>query len=142
MELRTKYHGTIEIDESNYIHFSHGIPGFHEEHQFVILPLEEGETFYIMQSVSTATLAFVMVNPFTYYPSYDFVLDESVVESLKIEAPEDVIVYSILTVQDPFEDTTVNLQAPVIVNSKNHFGKQIILNNGKYLTRHKLMEKR
>ncbi len=142
MELQTKYHGTIEMEESNYIHFSNGIPGFQEEHQFVVLPLEEDETFYIMQSVNTSTLAFVMVNPFTYYPNYDFNLDESIVESLQIKTPEDVLVYSILTIQDPFENTTVNLQAPIIINSKNHMGKQIILNNEKYLTRHKLMEKR
>lgn len=95
-----------------------------------------------MQSVNTSTLAFVMVNPFSYYPNYDFNLDDSVVESLKIETPEDVLVYSILTVQDPFENTTVNLQAPVIINSKKNMGKQIILNNGEYLTRHKLVEKR
>ncbi|MFC0477859.1 flagellar assembly protein FliW [Robertmurraya beringensis] len=142
MELRTKYHGTIEIDQSNYIYFSNGIPGFHEEIQFVILPLEEDETFYIMQSVNTPTLAFVMINPFAYYHNYDFILDESVVECLKIDALADVLVYSILTVQDPFKNTTVNLQAPVIINTKNNFGKQIILNNEKYLTRHKLVEKR
>jgi flagellar assembly factor FliW len=142
MELQTKYHGLIQIDEDRFINFVNGIPGFQDENKFVVIPLEEDDTFYIMQSVNTSTLAFVMVNPFTYYPDYDFTLEDSVVQKLEIKDSKDVLVYSILTVQDPFENTTVNLQAPVIINSKNHQGKQIILNNEKYQTRHKLVEKR
>lgn len=141
MEFQTKYHGLIDMPKEDVLHFKSGIPGFPEEEQFIIIPLEE-ETFYILQSVKTQSLAFVMVNPFTYFPDYDFTLEDQIVDALKIDSPEDVIVYSILTVQDPFEKTTANLQAPIIINSKNKMGKQIVLNHEGYTTRHNIMEKR
>ncbi|MGI8385393.1 flagellar assembly protein FliW [Robertmurraya sp. P23] len=141
MEFQTKYQGVVELQLEDIIHFNSGIPGFPEEGEFIILPLEEG-TFYILQSVKTPSLAFVMVNPFTYFPDYDFTVEDQTVEALKIASPDDVIVYSILTVQDPFEKTTANLQAPIIINSKNKMGKQIVLNHDGYTTRHNIMEKR
>lgn len=141
MEFQTKYHGLMEQPQDEILHFKSGIPGFPEEEEFIVLPLEE-ETFFILQSVKTPNLAFVMVNPFTYFPNYDFTLEDQVVDSLNITSPEDVIVYSILTVQDPFDKTTANLQAPIIINSKNQLAKQIVLNHDRYTTRHNIMEKR
>jgi flagellar assembly factor FliW len=138
MELQTKYHGNIEIDEGSIVQFSNGIPGFPEEAQFVVLPLEEDETIFILQSVKTEGLGFVMVNPFLYFSDYDFTLEDQFVQMLDIKSPEDILIYCILTVKDPFEKTTANLQAPVIINTRNYQGKQVILNNDKYTTRHKL----
>lgn len=138
MELHTKYHGTLQIEEKKVVQFFNGIPGFPEEDQFVVLPLEEDESIFILQSVKTEGLGFVLVNPFLYFPDYDFTLEDQFVEILDIKSPEDILVYCILTVHDPFENTTANLQAPVIINTRNHKGKQVILNSDKYTTRHKL----
>ncbi|MGG7619644.1 flagellar assembly protein FliW [Bacillus coreaensis] len=141
MQLQTKYHGLIEITEEQVLTFEHGIPGFIDEEKFIILPLEQDETFMILQSVSTAGLAFVLINPFHYFPDYDFSLDDNAIYQLKLSSPDDIIVYTILTIHDPFENTTANLQAPVIINSKNKLGKQVILNDTKYTSRHKIIEK-
>lgn len=142
MEVQTKYHGVVVLSEDQIITFINGIPGFLDEKQFTILPLEEDGSFLILQSVNNWGLAFVVVDPFTYFPDYDFILEDSVVKKLEISTPEDVITYCILTVQDPFENTTANLQAPIIINTKNKQGKQVVLNNDKYSIRHKIMDKR
>lgn len=142
MEAQTKFHGVIEIAEKDIVSFESGIPGFPDEDKFSILPIEEDGAFMILQSLKSPSLAFVIVNPFQYFPDYDFTLEDPVVEKLKIDSPEDVLVYTILTVQEPFEKTTANLQAPIIINLKKVLGKQVILNNEKYTTRHKIMEKR
>lgn len=142
MEVQTKFHGLIELTEKDIVLFESGIPGFLDEDEFIILPLEEDGTFMILQSLKSPSLAFVIVNPFHYFPDYDFSLEDTVVEKLKIKLPEDVLVYAILTVQEPFEQTTANLQAPIVINSKKSVGKQVILNNEKYTTRHRILEKR
>ncbi len=142
MEIQTKYHGVIEIYENEIIYFENGIPGFSEQDKFTIIPLDDEGTFLILQSLNSSNLAFVVVNPFNYFPKYNFTLEDSVVEKLGISSPVDVIVYIILTVEDPFENTTANLQAPIIINSKNQQAKQVVLNNDKYTTRHKILEKR
>jgi flagellar assembly factor FliW len=140
MNIQTKYFNEITIEEKNIIHFEHGIPGFLEEKQFVLLPLTEDNVYYVLQSVQTSELAFVVTNPFLFFKDYDFNLADATVEQLEIKDATDVAVYSILTLQDPFEKTTANLQAPIIINTKNNHAKQVILNDEKYTTKHPLFK--
>lgn len=139
--MKTKYHGEIHIDENEIITFANGIPGFLQEKKFVILPFGEDTGISVMQSVSNSQLAFVVTNPFFFYQDYDFTIDDQVVEQLQLESEKDVTIYVILTVQDPFEKTTANLQAPLVINSKGKLGKQVILTNTNYQTRHAIFEK-
>jgi flagellar assembly factor FliW len=141
MRLNTKYHNEVEIKEEEILQFEKGIPGFPEETKFVVLPLDEDGSFSVLQSVETSALAFVIASPFAFFPGYDFKLEDSVVEELDLKSENDVIVYSILTVQDPFEKTTANLQAPVIVNNGNKKAKQVILVEEGYKTKHNLFGK-
>lgn len=139
MKINTKYHGEIELNEKDIVHFANGIPGFLEEKKFVVLPLANDDSpLHILQSVETAQLAFVTTNPFAFFKDYDFELSSGDVENLKIQADKDVIVLVILTVKDPFEESTANLQAPVIINSKHQLGKQVLLNDRTYRTKHLL----
>jgi len=142
MEIKTKYHGVVQINDHEVINFVKGIPGFPNEENFTILSLEEDGVFSILQSVVTPELAFVIVNPFHYFTDYDFHIEDQVVKALSIKSPEEVQVFTILTVQEPFEKTTANLQAPLIINKNNRMGKQVVLNNEKYTTRHKILGER
>lgn len=137
MNIDTKYHGTVAVKEEDIIHFPHGLPGFADEKRFVLLPLAD-TPFVILQSVETPALGFVLIEPFSYFPTYEFELDEATVEQLNIESERDVAVYVILTVADPFHETTANLQAPVVINVHKRLGKQVILTNPPYKTKHRL----
>lgn len=140
MRLSTKYHDEVEIKESEILQFEKGIPGFHEEKKFIILPLNEDGSFSVLQSVETAGSAFIIASPFAFFKDYDFQLEDSVVEELELETEKDVVVYAILTVEEPFEKTTANLQAPVIINKSNNKAKQVILIDEMYKTKHNLFE--
>jgi flagellar assembly factor FliW len=137
VKIKTKYHGDINITEQDIIEFTHGIPGFLDEKQFVLLPLED-TPFIILQSIQTPALGFVMIEPFSYFPTYDVELDEQTVEQLQLSSEKDVALYVILTVAEPFDDTTANLQAPVVINVNKRIGKQVILTNTPYKTKHRL----
>ena len=137
MNVRTKYHGELSIDEQDIIRFPHGLPGFADEKRFVLLPLAD-TPFVILQSVDTPALGFVLIEPFSYFPSYEIELDEATLEQLGIESERDVALYVILTVADPFDNTTANLQAPVVINARKRIGKQVILTNTPYKTKHRL----
>jgi flagellar assembly factor FliW len=137
MKLCTKYHGEIEINEKDIFHFEYGIPGFLDEKKFVLLQLED-TPFVILQSVKTPALGFAMIDPFIYFKDYDFELDEQSVTQLQLSSEKEVAVYVILTVADPFEQTTANLQAPIVLNYEKKLGKQVILTNTPYITKHRL----
>ncbi|WP_338778611.1 flagellar assembly protein FliW [Metabacillus sp. FJAT-52054] len=138
--LNTKYHGEVKVDDSQILKFEAGIPGFASEKEFIILPLEEGSPFLILQSAATAELAFVVTNPFLFFKDYEFDLDENIVEALKIEDVNQVQIMVILTVQDPFEKSTANLQGPIIVNEQTKQAKQVILNHPSYKTKHSIVQ--
>jgi flagellar assembly factor FliW len=137
MKIETKYHGTVEVMEKDILHFALGIPGFPDEKAFVVLSLED-TGLSVMQSAASPEVAFIVTEPFSFFPEYDFKLEEHVVEQLELDSAEHVSVYTILTVREPFEKTTANLQAPVIINTKNRKAKQVILSGSGYETRHPL----
>jgi flagellar assembly factor FliW len=140
MKIETKYHGQVEVNQEDVVTFEQGIPGFEEEHRFIILSLDDEGAFQILQSVNTPGLGFVITNPFAFFKEYDFVIEENYIEQMELEAAEQAAVYAILTVAENFNDSTANLQAPVIINSKNKKGKQVILTGTNYHTKHQLFQ--
>lgn len=137
MILDTKNFGEIEIDEDKIIHFPEGILGFEEEKQFIIINNEDEENpFHWFQSISNPDLAFVIINPFFAYPNYDIIIPETAQEKLKIEDEKDVIVYSIVVVPEDMEKMTANLLGPIIINGNKKIGKQVILDDDRYTTKH------
>jgi len=135
MIIETTRFGDIEMKEQDIITFEKGIPGFEEEHQFVILQPDPENPLAFLQSTKTKELAFVITNPFYHFQDYEFELDENTKQELEIKQLEDVTVWGIMSIPEDFDKATINLQAPVIVNVNNKKGKQIILNNSPYLTK-------
>lgn len=139
MKIQTKYHGEVEIEESNIICFKQGIPSFLDEQQFYILPFVDEGQFMIMQSIKTQGLAFVVVNPFDFFQDYSVKLSDQVIETLEVEKQEDVGLFVILTIQEPFQETTANLQGPIVINKVKKQGKQVILSDSSYKTKHPIL---
>ena len=140
MKISTSYHGDIEIDNQQTLTFNQGIPGFLEETEFVILPLPEAEAFQVLQSIQTKELAFIITDPFQFFLDYDFQLELQEIEKLQLQQAEDAAVYVLLTMSDSVEKITANLQAPVIINTKQQLAKQVILMNTAYETKHRIFE--
>ncbi|GAA0318800.1 flagellar assembly protein FliW [Bacillus carboniphilus] len=138
MKLVTKYHGKIEIEQSEVIHFPKGIPAFEEEQEFILLQLTDEKIYYILQSVKTPDLGFVVTDPFLFFKDYDFQLDESTVKALDLKSPTDVKILTIVSVRDPFSNSTANLQAPIVINANKNRAKQVVLNVENYHTKHRL----
>jgi flagellar assembly factor FliW len=139
MILHTKFEEVIEIQKKDVLYFEQGIPGFEEEKEFVLLPME-GTPFSTLQSISTKDLAFFTTNPFLFFQKYDFELSKSYQDQLRIKNESDVLVQVILTINEPLEESTANLQAPIVINAKDNLAKQIILVDTNYRTRHALNE--
>ncbi|MBP2078911.1 flagellar assembly protein FliW [Oceanobacillus polygoni] len=132
MNIQTKYLGEVAIDERKIIHFSTGIPGFPDETAFVLMDLPDTPIFQILQAVRTPSIAFIVANPYQIYPDYSLQLDDNLIESLQIKDEKEVAVLSIVTLKQPFQTSTLNLKAPIIINTNHRQGKQYILNTDAY----------
>jgi len=129
MELTTMYSGLINYEEDNVIKFVEGLPGFEENRQFlIVLSNDDALPFHYLQSIEDTNLAFLITNPFLFVNPYDFEIPDDVVNQLKIKKPSDISIYSMTTIPDDLENTSINLTAPIIVNNANNLARQVILN--------------
>ncbi|MDZ7672940.1 MAG: flagellar assembly protein FliW [Halanaerobiales bacterium] len=134
----TRDFGKVNIDKNKIIQFPEGIPGFKEEDEFVLLPLDEDSLFVIMQSIKTPELAFITLEPRNIIKDYEFIISEKTENLLEIDSIKDIILLNIVTIKEKVEDMTINLAAPLVININKNLGKQVILDDNKYPVKHKL----
>lgn len=135
MIVNTRLFGDIELRENQIYTFKHGLPGFEQYQRYTVVDIEDAPFSYL-QCVDNSDLAFLIIDPFLFYPDYEFDLPDKDAEELEIRSLEQVAIRSIMTVRDKIEDATINLVAPLVFNPVQRWGKQVILTNTNYQTKH------
>lgn len=141
MKVETKYLGEIDIQETDILLFENGLPGFFEMTKFVVLPIEQDSPFLLLQSLENVEIGFILAYPFAFKNDYAFDISEEDKTDLQIEKEEQAITYSIITMNETIQTSTLNLLAPIIINTDKKRGKQIVLqDSNKYPLRHPIGE--
>jgi flagellar assembly factor FliW len=130
--------GKLDIEDHNVIQFPHGIPGFPDEKEFVLLPCEPDSPFAYMQAVAEPNLTFLVVEPFTFFNDYEFTLDDQITDDLKLSDEKLPQIFNIVTVPEKAEEMTVNLLAPIVMNLHDRIAQQVVLEKVPFTTRHRL----
>ena len=148
MKIKTKFFGEIEIADEQVILFPYGIYGFEEFNRFVLLHdidyEEENETvFRFLQCADDEHLCFTVMNPDYVERGYNPKLPEGSMKKLGIFGDGDLVYLVIATINENLEESTANMQGPIVINSKNMLGAQIILEtsepeNAGYKIKHKI----
>lgn len=143
MLINTEVFGEIQIDKDKIIKFKEGLLGFEEEKEFAIINMEEVDSpFQWLQSVNTPELTFIITNPFYAFPDYEFTISKKVQEKLEIEDENDIAIYSIVVIPKDMEKMTANLLGPIIINIDKKLGKQVILDDNRYSTKHFIFQQK
>ena len=132
MKFISKVHGEIQYEENNIINFNKGIPGFNELKNFILLDLQGYEPFKLLQSLENDEISLIVTSPYEFFNEYEIKLSEETIKNLKIDSPEQVIILTTVTVNSDVKKITTNLQGPIVINTSNNFGEQIVLDNSKY----------
>ncbi|MBE7702671.1 MAG: flagellar assembly protein FliW [Cyanobacteria bacterium SIG28] len=133
MKIETLRFGEIEIDEKRIFNFALPIIGFNELKKFAIIDINKDGIFKWLQSLEDPTLAFPIVSVFSFNVDYSFDIPDNVVETLKIENVESLLVMNIASIpQDNPKGTTLNLLAPLIFNIDKNLAGQVILTGTGY----------
>ncbi len=133
MIVKTERFGALQVKEEDIIIFPKGPLGFEGYKSWVLV---ENGLLGWLQSVEDEALAFVVGNPFEFYGDYQFDVAENEMKELGIKSKDEVNVLSIVSVPPKVEEMTINLLAPIVVNSKTKQAKQVILSNNFYSVRH------
>ena len=140
MEIISPIHGKMEYSESEVLTFEKGIPGFQDLKKFIIKEVSAESPFSVMQSVEDRYIGFIIISPFLIDDEYEIKLSDEIIKLLNIENPEDILLYTIVTLKEKIEDITTNLKAPLVINTKNNKAEQYILDSEKYKIREKVFK--
>lgn len=132
MKFISKVHGEIQYEEKNIVTFTKGIPGFNELKKFTLLDLEEYEPFKLLQSLEDDEISLIVTSPYEFFNDYEIKLSEETIKNLNIDSPDQVMILTTVTLNSDVKKITTNLQGPIVINTSNNFGEQIILDNSKY----------
>lgn len=136
--LHTSRFGLIDYEETAVIHFPAGLPAFENERQFVALRDPATEPLLFLQSLTTASLAFLALAVQNITVGYHVELSDEDTEILGGPgADADFEILALITVSQGGE-VSANLQAPVVVHRSSRRAVQSIQFNPAYSTRHTL----
>lgn len=142
MDIETSRFGKITVSDDKLFDFVVPIVGFDELSKFVLLEHAESSMFKWLQSVENPLLAFPIVSCANLPIEYVIDLPDSIVEFLKIENVDDLLVMNVASIpsSDP-SGATINLLAPIVFNIETKLAGQIILSGSGYEVNYPLFEK-
>ena len=138
MKVETTRFGQIEADENRLIQFPHGLLGFPEHRDYALIQTNDEGNFFWLQSIDRPDLAFVVCDPLLFIPDYQVPIKQEDLDKIDIKSMNDVQVLIIVNKID--RTLTGNLQGPLVINVVNRQGRQLVLSEKKYSTRHPLIE--
>ena len=132
MQIQTTRFGEIDIDESKIIAFGEGLMGFEHLKRFTLITSEDTWPFQWMQALDDPDIALCSIVPIQLFPDYSPHVPHSVFDDLAIVNDDDVALYTAAVIPQDFVKMTTNLAAPIIINTANNRGIQIILDSRDY----------
>jgi flagellar assembly factor FliW len=139
----TKYFGTVDYRDESVICFPHGLPGFAEETQFLLIDQPVNEPLVFLQSLSRPDLCFLALPVLAVYPGYQLSTPAEDLATLGLpedRQPEIGAELSCLAIVSLAEDRppTANLLAPVVIHWNNRKAVQAIQAESGYSHEHPL----
>jgi flagellar assembly factor FliW len=137
MKVDTKVYGLIEVDERQKVVFPEGLYGFEDYNEYIIMDAEQ-QPFYWLQAINDKETAFVLINPFLFRKDYEVNVDNEDLAQIGITSPDKALIFVIVTIP-PEGAMTANLQGPIIINRDTMTGKQAILSDIRWKTKHDIV---
>lgn len=141
MKINSSRFGSLTVDEKEIFFFPEGLLGFANRKRFFIYNNQKNQPFFWLHSVEDPKLAFVICDPQLFYPDYKVPVRKEELSVLAAKDQSRLITCVIISItREPFS-MTANLQGPLVINTENYLGKQVVLVDGSYTTRHPIVLK-
>ena len=132
LTVNTTRFGDVAVHPEDVYEFPEGILGFSRLHRYVLMNITGAEPFKWLQSMEEPSIAFVVADPATLLPDYRVEAHPEDLESIRLRDPDDHAVLVILVIPADPKQMTVNLQGPLVFNTREKLAKQVVLIGSKY----------
>lgn len=112
-------------EDADVITFAEGLIGLPQIRRAVVVSMNELEPFCWLAPLDNDDTRFVVVNPHEIFDGYE-------PENYKPELADRANTFAIVTIASNWEQTTINLRAPIIVDPVTKAASQQILSDSPY----------
>jgi flagellar assembly factor FliW len=119
--------GALGIRDEEVLLFEQGLIGMESCRRWVLLADAANKSLAWLQSVDRSDIALAVVSPRRYVKDYQVRVNSRDLLPLALDSVQDAQVLVVLNKHG--SDLTLNLKAPLVVNLKNHRGRQVIAKN-------------
>lgn len=131
MKAKTRFFGDIDISEDKVITLENGMIGFPELIHFGLIYDEEkganASDIMWLQSLDDGEVAFPVMIPTKIMDDYSPNVNEEFLDPLGELVPDNTYILVTVTVPKKVEEFSVNLKAPIIINTDTNKGVQLII---------------
>jgi flagellar assembly factor FliW len=119
--------GEREVSSNGTIYFPRGLVGLEDKREFALLSVrDDNSPFLLMQCITDPGLGLLVADPYAFINDYDVKIENADRKVLKVDSIRQLAVLVTVTIpQDKPEDTTLNLQGPIVINTETRIGLQI-----------------
>lgn len=128
--------GEREISPDAIVYFPRGLIGLEDKREFVLLSVKDDKSpFLLLQCVTDPGLGLLVADPYAFLEKYDVKLENPDRKTLKIENIKQLAILVTVTIpQNKPENTTLNLQGPIVINTQSRIGLQVPQTDAGYPT--------
>lgn len=133
--------GEREISRDAVIYFPRGLIGLEDKREYVLLQVADDSPFLLLQCVTDPGLGLLVADPYPFIDGYDVKLDGASKKTLKISSIRQVGVLVTVTIpRDHPDQTSLNLNGPIIMNTEARLGMQVPQVDQNYPTHYRLVD--
>lgn len=104
------------------------MPGLGDHTTFTLLSLDDIGAMYSMRVTGDPERLLILAAAPIFHPEFTPVLDDKTCADLNITDSADAAVFLVVTAGESLADSTVNLLAPLVINTKTGIGQQVVFN--------------
>jgi len=139
IKIETTRFGELEVEDTQCVEFPEGILGFNNFHQYAIIPHQDGDILWWLQSREIKELAFLICDPLIFKPDYQVSIKHEDLGKIDAESVDSCDVWVILNVSGEEGTISANLKGPIILNREKRLARQIVLDDERYGVRTPLL---
>jgi flagellar assembly factor FliW len=106
-------------------------PGFPAHRRFALVRLDDDGLLCALRSLDDPALRFLVVPPAAFFDDYAPEINDEAARALGIDSADDVLPLVMVNPGESAQSATVNLLAPVLVNTRTRRAGQVLLDDAR-----------
>lgn len=136
LRIHSRRFGTVDVSADEILSLPQGMLGLPESRRYALLDGRPGSPFKLLLSIDDPELAFAVVNPQELVAGYEPPL--AIAARVLGADLADVALFAVVTVASG-PSLTVNLMAPLAVDTHTRCGRQLVLDDGRFAPAHPII---